>query len=653
MSVAELGLLGKTEWIEYTDASGVAWRFPLPEGALVIRRPLIPFAQTVQLGEPGSLVSPVIPSLTFKSFPGGFGLLKYDALKGYQSYHRGQLDTRNPNGITLPPKAISRGQPAAPPTLTAGGWRLDFWRDPATGNERVLMWCPWVAGAYQYCFTTATWEVPLFSAQTVTGFVRHNGVSLVTTTAGIYWATAAAWTLVAASLTTFKGLCTHDNKVWAFDNATKTIFLTTDAVASAMAVKPGSLALKSNGAVCQLIEWRDKANAPAIYALTDGPELYGFDEEPGEWVLAWSEENAVKGTIRPKAVTWGRDNNLYIAPYDASEVDNHAFVFQLTGAEDQLGPSRQLGLDPLEMVANVHSLASSTHWLFGAGRTASTAGIMQNGGMTGAMDDNQGWHPLLSNTYQGFNQATVGMGYWRGRLCTFLANGQLLEQDVPDRLAFPPRTLGKDYDGNTAHTLTTGLFDLGQADRWKIGHYLFLDVRRADNRPGMETGTTVTIGLIYDNTFSGAFSYTAPGLTTVSPLIFPLNNGQGQAFRQGQLQISALAPAATVAPSPIIQSFGIYYTPWDDPKFSYQVPIDLTTATFKKRYSEGKFFGKTEGELAAQLLTMMALKTRHQLVFGSADKRITVAAVDLQLSSREGMGGGIYNLSFRDITPPS
>lgn len=657
MSVHQ-GTLGGTPYVSIDDIE-----FPLTPGAYLQRIPLNPFSPVSQAGNTSRVTDARLAAEVWDDFTGGMGQRDEDQ-KSSTSYSIGNLDTRVPGAIALPPIA----------TLLAGvtGFTaahapvyVEHMRDET--NYAILAWSPKRAGYYRK-LSGATGVFNTTSiAGTLSGLTSFNGayyaVSWDGTNSRIY-STAdlgATWTVrhTSAAAAQYARLVTYDNRLWTINRTNHILLVSADGATfanegTALIVNPGEV-------ITDLLVWNTPSGSDQlIYALTNQRLL--VYNEPG---VIWNEFYSFEGVIQARYTrghVFRRDSNLYVTFMDdtASALrDKQGLVLMFTpGTSDEVGPAKRYGI-PTTLIDGLTHAQGGVHWLFAWG--AGTPGVFM------AMNEFAGWSTLFDPATVG-TANLIGGGYANGRAWCALDNGNMYELSVPDRRELPPRVDGGTYNAGS-HYVRSAWTEHNQKNRLKLGAYFEIDCRLSDGTSGVPTGSGVTLRYRVDNqpwvtivlsdinqestdTVGTLLTRSVPPSAQTWPAIVLLPNNveeKGLPYRrlQWEIQLQRSAPATG---TPVLASVTLYYTFWQESHFSYQFNIDLTWQSWAE-FPDQVFAGRTRDELRAKLLDLVRQKNYHRFNYADGPNAVVLDACDMLLAGREDteLGGGVYSVTVRDL----
>lgn len=626
--------------------------FRIVEGSFVQVSPLAPFSSSLQAGASSRISDSRLSVEVWDNFTGGLGL-RDETDQQVTSYAEGNLDTRVA-GYNLPP-------PYPVAQLATTGYTASFVNvehldsSPPGGTDAVLLWATGstvIKVLRSGSYTTRT-------AEQFWGFTRFNGrywyIGWDTTNVHLYNTndTGNTWTttLTTASAAPYKWLTTLDNRLVTYDSQTKLVKWSLDGVTfTTHSTMPNNYAAET---ITALFTWfNPQRSRDTLWAITPMRILW-FEEESGEWHTFYPY-NGVGYADSPAVAVWRRDDNLYVAPTQATASDNYGFIQMFTGqVADDVSPNERLGL-PAGAVNTVWRLQGGVHWLY-----AFVTGT--NGGVY-ALNEFQGWTMLFDPRQLGTGYLTgtgvvAGGGYDNGSLYVFVnvaGTYTIYKLAVPDRReAVPVASPG--YLDRTAY-LRSAWTSHNQLARWKQAAYFEVDFRKKDGLAGY-TQTALTIEMFYRT--DRLATWTSLGTQTVNGTVatnFPLKFAVSSSlcnYRQLQWEVRITDTDTGVASAGYaLASVALYYSYWQGNYYAYQFNIDLTPDGWYMEWPDMQFQQYDRDELIAALLGFNQNKTFHTFEYKVGAQNMSISRVDMLVAGREDseVGGGIYSVTVRDLS---
>lgn len=645
----------------YIEIDGVA--FPLVEGSKVQRSPLNPFSPAIQAGNSARITDARLAVQVWDNFTGGLGQRDEEGQQN-TSYAEGNIDVRVPGAAALPPLATLVVNTGFSHTNDSEIF-VEYMRHATTPG--LFMWS-------RRSSVSKTWRNNVLTthpAGNVRGFASFSGAYWhvvntggnsylnKTVDAGGTWTTSKTWT--GKSL---RGLVSFDNRLIVYNETDNTFEYSTDG--TTWAQYSGGPEFRPLETVSELFVWAAPGGArDTVFALTT-QRIFGYEEEALEWHTFYDFEG-VFNTDYPTIHLWRRDSNLYMAPFSEPHItgvprDKNGIVMMFTaGVADETGPTKRFGL-PSTFVDGIFRLQGGIHWLYGFAHGA-PGGVF-------AFNEFGGWTTIFDpRVVTGSSTAhIIGGGYANGTGWAITDDGSLYSLDLPDRKELPPRPDGATY-ATGEHYLRSSWITHAQVNRWKIGAYFEIDMRRGDGTSGVPPGSVVsfhyrvdsgpwqdiTLGNAPTNDYFmllGLPSVEASSVQWPLKVPLPLNEQQtGIAYRriQWEVRMSRSAPATD---TPVLASVALYYTFWTGNFYAYQFALDLSVARFEAQWPDGMFGPYSRQELVEILLGFNEGKQYHTFTWASGPMEETIAAVDILVAGREDAdtGGGVYSVTVRDLT---
>lgn len=644
----------------YIELDGVP--FPLVEGSQIQRSPLNPFSPAIQAGNSSRITDARLAVQVWDNFTGGLGQRDEEGQQG-TSYMEGNLDVRVPGAAALPPLATFLVNTGFDHTNDAEIF-VEYMRHAT--NPGLFMWSRrsnvskvWQGGVLSTrpavyvrgfaAFNKAYWYVGMNGA---------NGELRQTLDAGTTWTNTKTWTGKS-----IRGLVSFDNRLIVYNETDNTFEYSTDG--TTWAQYSGGPEFRPLETLSELFVWQAPGGArDTVFALTT-QRIFGFEEEALEWHTFYDFEG-VFNTDYPTMHLWRRDSNLYMAPFSephtAGVHDKNGIVMMFTaGVADEVGPTKRFGL-PSTYVDGLFRLQGGIHWLYGWAH-GTPGGLF-------ALNEFGGWTMLFDPTVTtGVSTAhLIGGGYSNGVAWCITDNGNLYSLDMPDRRELPPRPDGATY-ATGEYYLRSSWVTHSQQNRWKIGAYFEIDMRRSDGTSGVPPGSTVSLHYRVDNLpwqdiLLGDTPTNDYGFLLALPTVeesavqwplqipLPLNDAQtGVAYRriQWEVRMQRTEPATD---TPVLASVALYYTFWTGNHYAYQFNIDLSVERFERTWPDDMYGQYSRQELVEILLGFNEGKKYHTFLYGSGPTEEFIESVDILVASREDadVGGGIYSVTVRDLT---
>lgn len=650
---ASLGTLGARPTIEL---DGVL--FPLVEGSTSVRSPLNPFSPATQAGNSARITDARLAVQVWDDFTGGLGQ-RDESAQGSTSYSEGNLDTRVPGAVALPPlhtllTSLTTFVDADKPVYA------EYMRHASAPG--LFLWSKKSAkAAVVRLGTNVVTARP--AAETVTGWCAYKGAYFYlaytgvntklykTTDAGATWTNPATFGGVKCI-----GLATLDGQLFTYNNFAASFVNSVDGVT--WPTHSGLSDLNPLEEVKELFRWMEPSGASdTLFALTT-QRIFGYESQSNDWHPYYDYEGVFQSAY-PNAHQFRRDSNIYMAPCDdpalGAAMDKNGLVLMFNPqTTDEVGPTKRFGL-PVGLVDGMMRLQGGVHWLYGWA-TGQPGGVF-------ALNEFQGWTSLMDPATLG-SANCIGGGYAISRLWTLTSDGKLYEAVVQDRRQLPPAA-GGTYN-NGVHYLRSSWTTHNQPNRTKLGAFFEIDMRGADGLSGVPPGTTVTFKYRTDGSpWTTIILGTAPGndlvglllMQSVQPssqqwpatILLPVNVTQdGVAYKRLQWEISWQRAGGSNT-TPALASVALYYTYWQESHYSYQFNLDLSVESWA--YPDGLFNGYSRAALIEVLLQMVEQKRYHTFRFASGATEEYISSVDLLLTGREDSdnGGGVYSVTVRDL----
>lgn len=647
----ETGNLGSSPTVQL---DGVL--FPVAEQSLLIRSPLNPFSPTTQAGNSARITDARLAVEVWDDFTGGLGQ-RDESGQGSTSYSEGNLDTRVPGAVALPPLQSL----VTTTSFTAADQPVyvEYLRHATLPG--LLLWSKKTSKAQLWRNGALTTR----PAEFVRGVASHSNayfyLAFTGTDSKVYKTTDAGATF---SSTTFaaqslRGMTVYDDQLFVYNETAAKFQYSLDGVT--WTDHSTSMKLRVGEQVSELYKWMSPSGSrDAIFCVTN-LRILGYEDESTDWHTYYDFEGVFQ-TTWPNVHMFRRDSNLYFSPYDDASVanpDKNGLVLMFNPqTSDEVGPTKRYGL-PDGYVDGIARMQGGVHWLY-AWATGAPGGCY-------CYNEFQGWSMLLDPRTVGAGTATmVGGGYFNSHLYSVTSDGRLYDAYIPDRRSLPPAA-GNTYNTGT-HYLRTSWTTHNQANRTKIGAKFEIDMRGADGLSGVPPGTTVTFRYRTDsNPWVSISLGTPPGNDLVGLLLMqsvqpssqqwpatvylPTNAEQlGAPYKRIQWEIS-WARGTGASQTPVLASVALYYTFWTEAHYSYQFNIDLSYETWSA-WPDQTLNGYTREQLVEILLSMVESKAYHTFLYANGATAEYVPAVDLLVSSREDadMGGGIYSVTVRDLS---
>lgn len=645
----------------YIELDGVP--FPLVEGSQIQRSPLNPFSPAIQAGNSSRITDARLAVQVWDNFTGGLGQRDEEGQQG-TSYSEGNIDVRVPGAAALPPLATFLVNTGFDHTNDAEIF-VEYMRHATTPG--LFLWSRrssavrvWRAGVLTTLATGSVRGFASFSkAYWYTVQSGANGGIYKTTDAGATWTLTKVWTSK-----TIRALVSFDNRLIIYNETDNTFEYSTDG--TTWVQYSGGPEFRPLETLSELFVWQAPGGArDTVFALTT-QRIIGFEEEALEWHTFYDFEG-VFNTDYPTIHLWRRDSNLYMAPFSEPHLtgvprDKNGVVMMFTaGVADEVGPTKRFGL-PSTYVDGIFRLQGGIHWLYGWAH-GTPGGLF-------ALNEFGGWTMIFDpRVITGASTAhLIGGGYSNGTAWCITDNGSLYSLDMPDRRELPPRPDGATY-ATGEYYLRSSWVTHSQQNRWKIGAYFEIDMRRSDGTSGVPPGSTVSLHYRVDNlpwqdiilgdTPVNDYGFLL-ALPTVEesaaqwPLQVPLPLGDAQtgvAYKriQWEVRMQRTEPATD---TPVLASVALYYTFWTGNHYAYQFNIDLSVARFESSWPDDTYGIYSRQELVEILLGFNEGKKYHTFLYGSGPTEEVIESVDILVASREDadVGGGIYSVTVRDLT---
>jgi len=636
-------------WVEIDG-----YPFPLAENTPIVRNPLYPFSPALVGGASSKVTDSRLSVQVWTDFTGGIGQRKQDQPET-TSYSEGNLDTRVPGAVALPPVQTLLGTGSF--TSVDGPANIEFMG--YVGGTPALF-------IYSKTFNKAqVFRSGIFTsrpAEYVMGFASfQTAYWYVTNTAGtskVYFSTdqGNTWTVSYTYAGGLWGLVHHDNRLITY-NATLNRFEQSFDGVTWTQYSPGP-SLVYGESIRELIAWLAPSGVrDTVYALSN-KRILVFEEEATEW-HPFYDFNGIFSPTRPNAHVWRRDGNLYFAPYDdsltSSTPDESGIVMLFTpGTSDEVGPTKREGF-PETYLEGVFRMQGGAHWLYGWCYGAP-------GGLF-SFNEFQGWTWLFDPRIINSARKCIGGGYGSGKAWTLLDNGALYECRLKDRRATPPIS-GVSYP-TQQHYLRSAWSSHNQDTRDKIAAYVEIDLIRADGKSGVEVGDTCSLEFwcrSEDGVWQQFGGTLLPNSYTQWPIRIPIQStapvetnptqGQvGKVYKRFQWEVR-MTRGSTAGWTPVLASVALYYTYWNANHYAYQFTIDLSPERWARDWPDMYIGPYNRDELVEILLGFNEAKQYRTFRFASGASQESVTAIDLLVNGREdaNLGGGIFQCTARDVS---
>jgi hypothetical protein len=655
-------------------------KFPLvrdKEGRGQIQfRPMTQFAPASQIGPPNRPPSdPRFLVATFADLSRGAGTQRHEEIDGLNSYRSGTFDSRNKQGLGMPPLVETLAD-----TLDLAG--LGFTDDllPGEGTTRAFVVragqnaflyvsthdSPAAYFAYDLIDDIATYEaarrltaVAPFGSLVFGAFSDTEGIKRTDT-----WASAGGDPTIdnAVTGTNYVGMVEFDNKLWSFNTSDNMLYAAIDpddsgswtAISSANNIAVGPK---------QLLVGRDVRGEPAIFLLSeDGAWGLDQDPDPAEWrrfipAAEWGYRRAtVSGALRyfttPVGTVWRKDNNLYIVYPDAKD-EFALHVVQWNGTARDVGPLQSGEFDIESRFERILKVEGNTHYLYAFGAAGDT-GLADE---VLCMSDTGGWHTLWVNPDTATNPMVTGV-VDGGDIYVVLADGTIKVIRDRDNGNAPHVR----YPSGGGHTqdeaeIYSGWLDWGLPNHYKIAKHVFISASDREGGLALPTGNQLQFRYRYDDTsWSSALNIDPADNMPVRVALPSLTSQIGVGCRRFEYHIAAVQTGS--AEPFLLEEVSVHGERWVEPFWSYQMAIDLRESTFRN-FPEGKFDNNELHTLRAALEALCGVGAAAPafhipVAWGHGEWATSIESAELLFGGTydPSRGDGIFQVTVRDVTMP-
>lgn len=671
----QMGFFGPDDPAPYITLDGTD--FPLVPGSIVEGAPLNPFSPSNADGNTVAVVSQRHASEVWDDFTGGLGFR--DDEPGTHQYAQGNLDTRVPSSVTLPPQhgVPGVGGATALPYTAAHLPVRSFYAADGAGAYCFITYSdrgPTSPGVFRRVIDNTVATVAIPDAEYFRGIAEWSGV-LVIITETAAGASVFYYSNVAVGSTTFTlgatfpgvqryGLVKYDDKLISY-NATTNAFQQWDGATTWVAYVGGFLQAYGGETVRQLFVWSDKSGSrDALYCMTN-KRILVYDEEGQQWETLYFFGDLFQGMCARAEVS-RRDNTLMVALMPSlgstllSQPTGTILAFT-PGTVDNVPINKAYGFQPTvdygygnstlaPETAYVASLESSIHWLY----AFCYAPAPEYGGVY-AFNEFGGWTQVFDPAVVNSGSALVGGGYGGNLLLTVTADGKYwLTRLLDANIDHPQGTYDSQAAGSSRdYFLRSGRIYNKQRNIKKLGSHIEVTFKQPLPLGQFSAGTVYLKWRYFNEGGLSAWQTSALFSTGAQRMSVDLHDGSGSngiQYYYMEWELHMYMPTATAVP-PVMESVVLYYTYFQTNKYAYSMNIDLTAETWAESYPDGTFHGKTREYLQTWLLALLDFTSYHSFTYSQLYFKETVTRADLSLARRESSddASGVYSLTVRDL----
>jgi hypothetical protein len=557
--------------IVVTESDGTVTSLLIPRNRRINRNAITGLDQVVTAGDNAQRTDQRTPQVIKTDQSGGMGQFWDVETEGVTSYRISTCDTRYPNMICLPPLPTSLGNTGLVFNLPSYAEYL------GVTNAYVLAWARRNASttSARRNSTGTTWATITTGGTGIsqlTQFAQFRGAyafGTLNSTIGIYYSTDAVTWSNSAKAKAVSGICTHDNKIYAYNSTDNTLDWHDDlsAAHATWTTSSTTLRLWAGEYVSQLIEWRDRVGRAAVYVVTS-QRLIQYDEDADAFLDFADYSDIVTATAGiPIAQTHLRDGNLYLGLYDPN-VAGYPAVFWFSGTTNLASPNLRGGLATTEQIS-IQAIDGGRRWLYFFGPSTGSGKIL-------AMNDQQQFSSVYTSTQGQLNGGGYRLGKAHALIWDGSANMFCDEVPLPDD-DNTPLFASRTYAASAAHEYS--LTDGGTPNMYKTALWVELQgFNHAQQIPGLAGTTQVIVKYALDTDTGWTTLGTLTNASTF-PARLPFDATPPGGLRFKQIKFQLLLSTGTSSLTPIVTSFALAYVRAEVPRYAYTVPVTLEDRT--------------------------------------------------------------------------